>query len=84
MQAGRFVRSGGASSGCRKRKGRMMDKIDRTDYRMYLMTAPLIVDMLDKFDELVEGYNELSARIDSIWAHRDRMRRIKNRKNDEQ
>jgi len=36
-----------------------MDKIDRTDYRMYLMAAPLIVDMLNKFDELVEGYNEI-------------------------
>ncbi len=36
-----------------------MDKIDRKDYRMYLNTAPLIVDMLDKFDELVEFVNGL-------------------------
>lgn len=31
-----------------------------------------------KINELIEGYNELSARIDSIWAHRDRMRRMEN------
>ena len=37
----------------------MIDKIDRKDYRMYLKTAPLIVKMLDKFDELVEGYDGL-------------------------
>ncbi len=38
-----------------------MDKIERKDY--YKDYAD---DMLDKIDELVEGYNEIIARLDEL------------------
>jgi len=57
-----------------------MDKIDRKEYEGRFDKGSLLGKQLDKLDELVEKANEMEARIDSIWAHRKRMRIIEERK----
>lgn len=40
-----------------------MDKINRDEFNMYHMTNHLPVLILNKLDELIEGYNELHRMV---------------------
>ena len=54
----------------------MMDKIDRSNknkYNMYMMGDSPLADLLDKVDELVEGYNEIVIKIAKINGKIDKI-----------
>ena len=71
MRAGRSRRSGGASSGYRGRKGKMMDKIENTvsihNFINKLSRKEKDTYLICKLSELVEGYNGLVTSWNEIY-----------------